>query len=154
MAKPSAPGLQVRRWPAGRWTESTDAVVTEEPLQLMLEGKPLSVVMRTPGQDLELCLGLMFAEGIVRALDEAPAGYHHIASLRTICSAGTAWSAHVKQRLLELERRPPVVITSAHWLDEQDIGVRGYEGVIRKPFDIEEFARQVAAYLEAREEPR
>jgi FdhD protein len=70
MAKPAAPGLQVRKWTAGRWTESPDAVVTEEPLQLMLESKPLSVVMRTPGHDVELCLGLMFAEGILRSLDE------------------------------------------------------------------------------------
>jgi FdhD protein len=36
----------------------------------MLGGKPLSVVMRTPGHDIELCLGLMFSEGILRALDE------------------------------------------------------------------------------------
>jgi len=36
----------------------------------MLDGEPLSVVMRTPGQDVELCLGLMFSEGIVRGLDE------------------------------------------------------------------------------------
>jgi FdhD protein len=42
-------------------------VVTEEPLQLMLDGEALSVVMRTPGDDIELCLGLMFAEGIVRS---------------------------------------------------------------------------------------
>jgi FdhD protein len=42
-------------------------VVTEEPLQLMLDGEALSVLMRTPGNDIELCLGLMFAEGIVRA---------------------------------------------------------------------------------------
>jgi len=42
-------------------------VVTEEPLQLMLEGHALSVVMRTPGNDVELSLGLMFAEGILRA---------------------------------------------------------------------------------------
>jgi FdhD protein len=41
-------------------------VATEEPLQLMLDGEPLSVVMRTPGDDIELCLGLMFSEGIVR----------------------------------------------------------------------------------------
>lgn len=68
MTRPAAPGLQVRRWSAGRWTDSPDAVVTEEPLQLMVEGKPLSVVMRTPGHDLELCLGLMFAEGILRTL--------------------------------------------------------------------------------------
>ena len=70
MAKPPAPGLQVRRWTAGQWTDAPDAVVTEEPLQLMLDGEPLSVVMRTPGQDIELCLGLMFSEGIVRGLDE------------------------------------------------------------------------------------
>src|SRR5258708_24917699 len=36
----------------------------------MLEGKPLSVVMRTPGNDLELCLGLMFSEGILRTLQD------------------------------------------------------------------------------------
>jgi FdhD protein len=70
LAKPPAPGLQVRRWSAGHWTDAPDAVVTEEPLQLMLGGEPLSVVMRTPGQDIELCLGLMFSEGIVRGLDE------------------------------------------------------------------------------------
>ncbi len=70
MAKPAAPSLHIRKWSAGQWTDSPDAVVTEEPLQLMLEGKPLSVVMRTPGNDLELCLGLLFSEGIVRSLDE------------------------------------------------------------------------------------
>lgn len=70
MAKPAAPGLRVRRWTSGQWTEAPDAVVTEEPLQLLLHGEPLSVVMRTPGHDIELSLGLMFAEGIVRALRE------------------------------------------------------------------------------------
>ena len=70
MAKPAAPGLSVRRWSGGQWTESPDAVVTEEPLQLMIEGEALSVVMRTPGQDIELCLGLMYSEGIVRRADE------------------------------------------------------------------------------------
>jgi FdhD protein len=69
-AKPAAPTLSIRRWSAGKWTESPDAVVTEEPLQLMLDGLPLSVVMRTPGHDLELCLGLMYAEGIVRSLSD------------------------------------------------------------------------------------
>jgi FdhD protein len=42
-------------------------VVTEEPLQLMLDGDALSVVMRTPGNDIELSLGLMFSEGILRS---------------------------------------------------------------------------------------
>ncbi|TAN34879.1 formate dehydrogenase accessory sulfurtransferase FdhD [bacterium] len=67
MAKPSAPGVRIRSWRAGQWTDSPDVVVTEEPMQLMLDGQPLSVVMRTPGEDIELCLGLIFAEGIVRS---------------------------------------------------------------------------------------
>jgi len=70
MAKPAAPGLHIRRWDAGRWSDSPDAVVTEEPLQLLLNGEPLSVVMRTPGQDIELALGLFFAEGIARSLSD------------------------------------------------------------------------------------
>ncbi len=47
-------------------------------------------------------VGDAFALPLVRALDAgAPAGRYHTASLRTICSAGAAWSAQVKQRLLE-----------------------------------------------------
>ncbi len=67
MAKPAAPGLRIRRYSAGEWSESPDAVVTEEPLQLLLDGQPLAVVMRTPGADVELALGLLYAEGIVRS---------------------------------------------------------------------------------------
>ncbi len=70
MPKQAAPGLHIRRWAAGRWSESSDRVVTEEPLQLMLDGEALSVVMRTPGHDVELTLGLMFSEGIVRTTND------------------------------------------------------------------------------------
>jgi FdhD protein len=70
MPRPSAPAIRIRRWDAGGWSDSPDAVVTEEPLQLMLDGDALSVVMRTPGNDIELALGLMYAEGIVRSLDD------------------------------------------------------------------------------------
>jgi FdhD protein len=70
MARPQAPELRVRRWDAGRWTESPDSVVTEEPLQILLGGEPLSVVMRTPGQDIELVLGLFFAEGMIRGVGD------------------------------------------------------------------------------------
>ena len=63
--KPTAPDLDVRRWDSGRWSESPDAVVMEEPLQLSLDGAPLSVVMRTPGSDVELALGLFYSEGII-----------------------------------------------------------------------------------------
>ncbi len=70
MPRPPAPGIRIRKWDAGKWSDAPDAVVTEEPLQLLLDGDPLSVVMRTPGHDIELTLGLMFAEGVVRSLDD------------------------------------------------------------------------------------
>lgn len=68
MPRPEAPSIRIRRFEAGRWSESPDAVVSEEPLQLLLDGEPLSVVMRTPGNDVELALGLFHAEGIARSL--------------------------------------------------------------------------------------
>ena len=70
MTRPAAPDIRVRKWAGGQWTDSPDAVVMEEPLQLLLDGTELSVVMRTPGEDVELALGLLYAEGIVRALDD------------------------------------------------------------------------------------
>ena len=85
MARPPAPGLRVRRWEAGRWSDSPDAIVTEEPLQLLLDGTPLSVLMRTPGEDVELALGLMFAEGIIRSRED-------VKEIRISAEAGEAGS--------------------------------------------------------------
>jgi FdhD protein len=81
MTRPSAPGIAIRRWDAGRWSDEPDAVVTEEPLQLLLDGKELSVVMRTPGEDVELAVGLLYAEGVIRSLD-------HIERIRISAEAG------------------------------------------------------------------
>ena len=47
-------------------------------------------------------VGDAFALPLLRALDAgAPSGRYETSSLRTICSAGTAWGARIKQRLLE-----------------------------------------------------
>lgn len=47
-----------------------DRVAAEEPLQLSLDGRALSVVMRTPGNDLELALGLLWAERVITRRDQ------------------------------------------------------------------------------------
>jgi FdhD protein len=65
--RPRAPVLLTARWTGGGWAEvAEDALAGEEPLQVLLGGRPLTVLMRTPGHDLELVLGLLWAEGIVR----------------------------------------------------------------------------------------
>ena len=111
MAKPEAPGVHVRRWEAGRWSDSPDAVVTEEPLQLLLDGAPLSVVMRTPGHDVELALGLFYAEGIVRSVAEV--GMVRISAEsgesepRVAVDASIMDSNQVDVRLTQAPRRRP-----------------------------------------------
>ena len=70
MPRPQAPPVQIARWRAGDWRDDRDQVAAEEPLQLSLDGKPLSIVMRTPGNDLELALGLLWAEQVIRSLDD------------------------------------------------------------------------------------
>ena len=43
-----------------------DLVAVEEPLEIRIGGKPVSVTMRTPGSDAELAAGFLFGEGILR----------------------------------------------------------------------------------------
>jgi FdhD protein len=42
-----------------------DSVAVEEPLEVRVGGEPLSVTMRTPGNDEELALGFLFGEGLI-----------------------------------------------------------------------------------------
>lgn len=50
-----------------------DHLVVEEPVEIRLEGTPLAVVMRTPGNDAELALGFCITEGIVTGPDQVAA---------------------------------------------------------------------------------
>ncbi|WP_193213843.1 formate dehydrogenase accessory sulfurtransferase FdhD [Luteolibacter marinus] len=45
--------------------EAIDRVVIEEPLQIVVDGHPVAVTMRTPGDDAELALGFLLTEGVV-----------------------------------------------------------------------------------------
>ncbi len=45
-------------------------MAAEEPLQILINREPLSVVMRTPGSDLELALGLLWSERVITDLEQ------------------------------------------------------------------------------------
>ena len=47
-----------------------DPVVVEAPLALALGQDPWLTTMRTPGQDLDLALGLLLSEGVIRAASD------------------------------------------------------------------------------------
>jgi len=53
-----------------------DTLTVEEPLELRVNGSPLTVTMRTPGHDIELVHGFLMSEGLIRsAADIALARY-------------------------------------------------------------------------------
>ncbi len=55
---------------------TVDALAGEEPMELRVDGRAVSVTMRTPGNDFELALGFCLTEGIVDGPDEvASIGY-------------------------------------------------------------------------------
>ncbi|MFG2616162.1 formate dehydrogenase accessory sulfurtransferase FdhD [Streptomyces sp. NPDC048507] len=42
-----------------------DTLVAEEPLEIRLNGKPLAITMRTPGDDFALAVGFLASEGVI-----------------------------------------------------------------------------------------
>ena len=69
-----------------------DLIVVEEPLEIRLDGKPLVVTMRTPGDDEELAAGFLHAEGMV-------AGGAGIASLRAVAGERRATASGGSARI-------------------------------------------------------
>ena len=46
-----------------------DLLTAEEPLEIRVDGEPLTVTMRTPGDDIDLAAGFLFTEGLLPRLD-------------------------------------------------------------------------------------
>jgi FdhD protein len=44
-----------------------DTIVAEEPLEIRVDRRALAVTMRTPGDDLDLALGFLLTEGVIRS---------------------------------------------------------------------------------------
>ncbi|KAA5828744.1 formate dehydrogenase accessory sulfurtransferase FdhD [Saccharopolyspora hirsuta] len=46
-------------------TRRPDTLAAEEPMEIRVDGRPLSVTMRTPGHDVELAHGFLLTEGVI-----------------------------------------------------------------------------------------
>jgi FdhD protein len=47
-----------------------DLLAVEEPLEIRVDGEPLTVTMRTPGDDIDLAAGFLFTEGLLTSLGD------------------------------------------------------------------------------------
>jgi FdhD protein len=66
----------------GVGTHQPDTLAAEEPMEIRVGGRPLTVTMRTPGHDFDLAAGFLVSEGAVHRADE-------IAGIR-YCAGATA----------------------------------------------------------------
>jgi FdhD protein len=55
---------------AGAVRQRPDTLAVEEPLELRVNGNPLTVTMRTPGDDVELAHGFLLTEGVLTSRDD------------------------------------------------------------------------------------
>jgi FdhD protein len=59
--------VDVTRVRNGLRSTDSDHAATEAPLEVRLNGRPFSVIMRTPGADRELTAGFLFSESVVKS---------------------------------------------------------------------------------------
>lgn len=73
MTEPKTSRAGIMRIPGGA---DEDAVVVEEPLEIRVGDKPVSVTLRTPGDDFDLVAGFLFTESILSSREEVDSMRH------------------------------------------------------------------------------
>jgi FdhD protein len=68
MARPGVAPAHPIRWPIDDGAD--DLVAVEAPLEIRMGARSIAVTMRTPGDDFDLAVGYLFAEGIVDGPDD------------------------------------------------------------------------------------
>jgi FdhD protein len=104
MALAATTPLDTLRYDGNGFEPRADEVVTEEPLEVRLNGESLAVTMRTPGDDRNLAAGFLFTEGIIgnrndilsieeveTAFDRTPGNVIDI-HVRDALAEGKAWA--------------------------------------------------------------
>jgi FdhD protein len=88
--------------------ERDDCVATEEPLEIRIAGRPLAVVMRTPGDDIELAAGFLKSEMIIRDSDDVATIRHcsdpdveNVIDVRLSDARGASAEAMLAERMAE-----------------------------------------------------
>ena len=69
-SSPSPSGLMQVTLQGHENSEYQDFLAEESPLELIIQGVPYAVFMRTPGHDLDLITGFLFTERIIEELDD------------------------------------------------------------------------------------
>ncbi|MER7169852.1 formate dehydrogenase accessory sulfurtransferase FdhD [Streptomyces mesophilus] len=92
---------RVIRVRGGQISARPDTLVAEEPLEIRLNGKPLAITMRTPGDDFALAAGFLVSEGVLGAAEELQSIVY--------CAGATADGTNT-YNVVDVKTAPDVVI--------------------------------------------
>lgn len=65
--QPALVFTEVTEWSDGDSRQHQDRLAAEEPLEIRIDSKPLTVTMRTPGNDEELAAGFLWTEALIES---------------------------------------------------------------------------------------
>ncbi len=128
-----------------------DLLAVEEPLEIRIGGQPLTVTMRTPGDDIDLAAGFLFTEGLlppavdlrqIRMCDENVADATlEVADLPSVAEVQRATDARRTQQTAQERAQRKFLTTSA-------CGVCGKESIdairVRSRYDLTADQTQVS----------
>ncbi|MGW5223727.1 formate dehydrogenase accessory sulfurtransferase FdhD [Nocardia niigatensis] len=115
MSRVTARRRTLRISPTGTVTRP-DTLAVEEPLEIRTGGQSLTVTMRTPGADIDLVHGFLYAEGIIDTAED-------IVSAR-YC-AGTDENGQNTYNVLDIQLRTPVPVQPRPFLTNSACGLCG-----------------------------
>jgi FdhD protein len=119
--------------------ERPDSLAAEEPLEIRVgpatgRRPPLAVTMRTPGNDLDLAVGFLFTEGIIR-------GAHDVATAQLCAGDQQPNTYNVVDVVLAADVPAPDTDLSRHFYTTSSCGVCGKASIdavrIHSRFDVE-----------------
>ncbi|CAL9635035.1 formate dehydrogenase accessory sulfurtransferase FdhD [Streptomyces griseomycini] len=86
----------------GAVSSRPDTLVAEEPLEIRLNGRPLAVTMRTPGDDFALAVGFLVSEGVLATASD----------LQNIvyCAGATGEGGSNTYNVVDVRTSPDVVV--------------------------------------------
>ncbi|WP_067721588.1 formate dehydrogenase accessory sulfurtransferase FdhD [Nocardia yamanashiensis] len=93
-----------------------DSLAVEEPLEIRTSGSSLTVTMRTPGADIDLIHGFLYAEGIIDTVEDVVTARY---------CAGTDENGQNTYNVLDVQLRKPVEIAPRNFLTNSACGLCG-----------------------------
>jgi FdhD protein len=95
-----------------------DELAAEEPLEIRVRKEPLAVTMRTPGQDIDLAMGFLLTEGVIRDADD-------VVTAQLCAGTDTPNTYNVVDVVLGADVPPPVTDPSRNFYTTSSCGVCG-----------------------------